>query len=44
MVMELGAGQIGAVSALFAAAGLATLSPRYDIAGVPRALMVKPLS
>ncbi len=43
LIVELGAGQEAAVSALFAAAGLAATAPaRKDLAGVPRALSVKP--
>jgi release factor glutamine methyltransferase len=43
MVVELGAGQLDAVSALFAATGVAVFSPRHDLAGAARALLVKPL-
>jgi len=39
LVVELGAGQSGAVAALFAAAGLAPSAPRPDLNGVPRALV-----
>jgi len=38
LVVELGAGQRDAVVALFAAAGLAAGTPRYDLLGVARAL------
>lgn len=38
LVVELGAGQAGAVAALFAEAGLAPQPPRTDLYGVPRAL------
>jgi len=38
MVVELGAGQAGAVAQVFSAAGLAVASPRHDLSGVPRAL------
>ena len=44
LVLELGAGQLGAVFALLTAAGLGPAgSPRHDLAGVARALPVKPL-
>jgi release factor glutamine methyltransferase len=43
LVMELGAGQSGPVSALFAAAGFTIAEPRHDLSGVARALLVKPL-
>jgi release factor glutamine methyltransferase len=39
LVVELGIGQMEPVTALFAAAGLATLLPRPDLNGVPRALV-----
>jgi len=39
LVVELGAGQAEAVSALFAAVGLAPSAPRPDLNGVPRALV-----
>lgn len=38
LVVELGAGQADAVTALFAAAGLAPVPPRADLTGMPRAL------
>src|SRR5580698_11015351 len=41
IVVELGAGQVELVSALFAAAGLAPLPARPDLNGVPRALVVR---
>lgn len=41
LVVELGAGQAEAVTALFAAAGLATAPPRHDLNGVPRALVAR---
>jgi release factor glutamine methyltransferase len=45
LVLELGAGQLEAVTALAAAAGLAGVGAcRPDLAGVPRALAVKVLS
>jgi release factor glutamine methyltransferase len=44
LVVELGAGQLGAVTALVSAAGLAPSGPpRRDLSGVARALLVKPL-
>jgi release factor glutamine methyltransferase len=44
LVLELGAGQSGAVTTLLTAAGLAAAGPpRRDLAGVARALLVKPL-
>ena len=39
LIVELGAGQASAVSALFAAAGLAPPPARTDLQGVPRALV-----
>lgn len=41
LVVELGAGQSRAVTALLLAAGLAPSSPRNDLNGVPRALMAR---
>jgi release factor glutamine methyltransferase len=43
LVLELGAGQLDAATALLAASGLAAGPPRHDLAGVARALAVKPL-
>jgi release factor glutamine methyltransferase len=43
MVVELGFGQLAAVTALFAAAGLAPGGSTNDLAGVARALVVHPL-
>ncbi len=43
LVVELGAGQSEPVAALFAAAGLAPLSPQPDLNGVPRALVARKL-
>ena len=40
LVLELGRGQLGAVSAIFAAAGLAPAAPRHDLGGIARALVV----
>jgi len=39
LVLELGIGQAGPVSALLSAAGLAPEEPQMDLAGVPRALV-----
>jgi release factor glutamine methyltransferase len=39
LVLELGQGQLGAVTALFAAAGLAAALPQHDLAGIARALV-----
>jgi release factor glutamine methyltransferase len=41
LVVELGAGQLQAVAALFAAGGLVPLPPRPDLTGIPRALVAK---
>jgi release factor glutamine methyltransferase len=41
LVIELGAGQLGAVRALFVASGLVALPPRHDLAGMARALPVQ---
>jgi release factor glutamine methyltransferase len=43
LVVELGAGQLDAVTPLFAAAGLAAAPPRHDLSGAARALVVRPL-
>jgi len=43
LAVELGAGQIEPVGALFAARGLAHPLPRYDLSGVPRALVLRAL-
>jgi release factor glutamine methyltransferase len=43
LVVELGADQLAAVSALFTKARLAIEAVRHDLSGVGRALMVKPL-
>jgi release factor glutamine methyltransferase len=40
LVLELGQGQLGAVTALFAAAGLAPAAPKNDLSGVARALIL----
>jgi release factor glutamine methyltransferase len=41
VVVELGAGQVQAVTALFSAAGLEPSPPRPDLSGVPRALVAR---
>lgn len=41
LVVELGAGQVDAVAALFAGSGLAPLPPRTDLNGVARALTAR---
>jgi release factor glutamine methyltransferase len=41
LIVELGIGQVEPVTALCAAAGLAPLSPRPDLNGVPRALVAR---
>jgi hypothetical protein len=40
LVLELGQGQLGAVTALFAAAELAPAAPKNDLSGVARALIL----
>jgi release factor glutamine methyltransferase len=40
LVLELGHGQLGAVTGLFAAAGLAPAAPKNDLSGVARALIL----
>lgn len=42
-VVELGFGQLAAVRAIFAAAGLAPVAERHDLSGVVRALIVRAL-
>jgi release factor glutamine methyltransferase len=41
LVVELGAGQAGAVGTLFSQAGLACTRPRTDLSGMPRALVAR---
>jgi release factor glutamine methyltransferase len=41
LVVELGYGQGAAVISIFAAAGLASSAPRYDLSGIPRALVAR---
>jgi release factor glutamine methyltransferase len=43
IVVELGFGQGGAASAVFAAVGLAPQPPKHDLSGVPRALLIRVL-
>jgi release factor glutamine methyltransferase len=43
VVVEIGAGQAPAVSALFAGAGLAVADIRHDLSGTPRAVVAAPL-
>jgi len=43
LIVELGAGQEAAVSALFTKAGLTVIGTRKDLAGIPRALSAKAL-
>jgi len=43
IVVELGAGQAGAVASLFLTAGLAVHSPHSDLSGVARALPARPV-
>jgi release factor glutamine methyltransferase len=43
LVVELGLGQVATVTALFAAAGLAPAALKHDLAGVPRALTLRPM-
>ena len=44
LVVELGAGQVHAVAALLAAAGLTGMPPCRDLGGIPRALIAKKMS
>ena len=44
ILVELGAGQAGAVTSLFLAAGLAVDNPYSDLSGVARALPARPVS
>jgi release factor glutamine methyltransferase len=41
LVVELGQGQLAAVTAIFAASGLEPAAPRYDLSGIPRALIMR---
>jgi release factor glutamine methyltransferase len=42
LVVELGQGQLAAVTAIFAASGLEPAAPRYDLSGIARALIMRP--
>ncbi len=42
LVVEIGAGQLDVVAALFSGAGLAVGTPRHDLSGMVRALVVEP--
>ena len=44
LVLELGFGQLEAVTSLLSGAGLAATATRNDLAGVPRALVARPFS
>jgi len=41
LVLELGHGQLGPVTSIFAPAGLAPVAPLYDLAGIARALVMR---
>jgi len=41
LVLELGHGQLGPVTSIFAPAGLAPVASRYDLAGIARALVMR---
>jgi release factor glutamine methyltransferase len=41
LVVELGRGQLAAVTAIFAAIGLESAAPRYDLSGIARALIMR---
>jgi release factor glutamine methyltransferase len=43
LALELGQGQLGPVTSILAGAGLAPVAPRYDLAGIARALVLRPL-
>jgi release factor glutamine methyltransferase len=43
LVLELGHGQLGPVTSIFAPAGLAPVAPRCDLAGIVRALVMRVL-
>lgn len=43
LVLELGQGQLAAVTSIFAPAGLAPIAPRHDLAGIARALVMRAL-
>jgi release factor glutamine methyltransferase len=41
LVLELGQGQLGAVTSIFASTGLAPIGPQHDLAGIARALVMR---
>ena len=41
LVLELGHGQLGPVTSIFTPSGLAPVAPRYDLAGIARALVMR---
>jgi release factor glutamine methyltransferase len=41
LVLELGQGQLGAVTSIFASTGLAPIAPQHDLAGIARALVMR---
>jgi release factor glutamine methyltransferase len=41
LVLELGLGQLGAVTSLFAATGLEPVAPRHDLSGIARAVVMR---
>jgi release factor glutamine methyltransferase len=43
LVLELGHGQLGPVTSIFTPVGLAPVAPRYDLAGIARALVMRAL-
>jgi release factor glutamine methyltransferase len=43
LALELGQGQLGPVTSILAGAGLAPVAPRYDLAGIARALVLRAL-
>jgi len=43
LVLEFGQGQLGPVTSILAGAGLAPVAPRYDLAGIARALVLRAL-
>ena len=43
LVLELGHGQLGPVTSIFTPVGVAPVAPRYDLAGIARALVMRAL-
>ena len=41
LMLELGQGQLGAVTSIFASTGLAPIAPQHDLAGIARALVMR---